>query len=564
MNLGKQKSVIAGCAFVVLSIFFFSASVAFTEDSAPIMVDQTKSWTSKKRALFYSLDQGSRIIPLRWIKALKLPDGKDFMYDGLRRYGYLPDKASPDGLPVGFTTAGAKGKEMLGMTCAACHTRQIEYGGKSYRIDGGPALNDFQAFANDLDIAVRRVLDDPDAYDNFVRAVIGDQSDSAEEDSLRWSISYWYQRHHTLMDGSLPRRVPWGLGRVDAVGMIFNRLTGLDLGPLPHHIIESNIRSADAPVRYPFLWNANRQEFVQWTGFARNTKHSTRLARNIGQVLGVYGEFLPRKTTDEKGNVEFDLFAINSVNFSNLETLENLMSDIGAPRWPWTIDDTLLAKGKKIYKEQCDGCHRAEPTGEFWQTPIRDVRTDSRAVKQLARKAMTGILADAGLGGEAPAPAILGLMTFGLARQWEERAKKTLKIVSGPPHSKAIEANTKLIRSAIAVETQESQAKKQSPGYAARVLHGIWAAAPYLHNGSVPTLADLLKPAAERPQSFEVGLVYDLENVGLAREQPGLSFRMITTGCEDPNSGNSRCGHEYGTKLPDCDKRALLEYLKQL
>jgi hypothetical protein len=100
--------------------------------------------------------------------------------------------------------------------------------------------------------------------------------------------------------------------------------------------------------------------------------------------------------------------------------------------------------------------------------------------------------------------------------------------------------------------------------YESRVLEGIWATAPYLHNGSVPTLADLLKPATERPATFKIGPAYDPVNLGLAIDQTMFNYTMQTTDCSDRNSGNSRCGHEFGTQLSPAEKRALLEYLKVL
>ena len=100
--------------------------------------------------------------------------------------------------------------------------------------------------------------------------------------------------------------------------------------------------------------------------------------------------------------------------------------------------------------------------------------------------------------------------------------------------------------------------------YESRVLQGIWATAPYLHNGSVPTLADLLKPVTERPAAFQVGPAYDPVNVGLATDQTLFNYTLKTTDCSDRNSGNSRCGHEFGTQLSPGEKRALLEYLKVL
>jgi hypothetical protein len=69
--------------------------------------------------------------------------------------------------------------------------------------------------------------------------------------------------------------------------MIFNRLTGLDLGPPPNYIIASNIKRADAPVRYPFLWNAPVQDQTQWPGFADNGNDILGLARNLGEVHGI-------------------------------------------------------------------------------------------------------------------------------------------------------------------------------------------------------------------------------------------------------------------------------------
>lgn len=98
--------------------------------------------------------------------------------------------------------------------------------------------------------------------------------------------------------------------------------------------------------------------------------------------------------------------------------------------------------------------------------------------------------------------------------------------------------------------------------YEARVMQGIWAAAPYLHNASVPSLAELLKPPQDRVAEFKVGPAYDLATVGLAVNQPKSTFTMKTD-C-DRRAGASHCGHDYGTGLSDAEKNALLEYLKTL
>jgi hypothetical protein len=105
-------------------------------------------------------------------------------------------------------------------------------------------------------------------------------------------------------------------------------------------------------------------------------------------------------------------------------------------------------------------------------------------------------------------------------------------------------------------------------GYANSPLDGIWLRAPYLHNGSVPTLRDLLEPSAKRPRTFYRGYdVYDQKNLGFVAdvvEEKGKKFFLYDTD-ERNEPGNSNKGHEgkrYGTELSAVEKDALLEYLK--
>jgi hypothetical protein len=102
---------------------------------------------------------------------------------------------------------------------------------------------------------------------------------------------------------------------------------------------------------------------------------------------------------------------------------------------------------------------------------------------------------------------------------------------------------------------------RKTDGYANQPLDGIWLRAPYLHNGSVPTLRDLLNPPDERPSEFYRGYeVYDFEDVGFASvgaaaEQGGFRF-------DTGQRGNGNQGHVYGTGLSPAEKDDLLEYLK--
>jgi hypothetical protein len=91
----------------------------------------------------------------------------------------------------------------------------------------------------------------------------------------------------------------------------------------------------------------------------------------------------------------------------------------------------------------------------------------------------------------------------------------------------------------------------------------LWLRAPYLHNGSVPTLADLLSPADKRPKAFVRGLDVLDPNKGGFEAPPCTPEQKIQAGfCFDTSvRGNWNGGHEYGVELPATDKAALLAYL---
>jgi cytochrome c peroxidase len=100
-------------------------------------------------------------------------------------------------------------------------------------------------------------------------------------------------------------------------------------------------------------------------------------------------------------------------------------------------------------------------------------------------------------------------------------------------------------------------------GYVVPFLDGIWLRAPYLHNGSVPTLRDLLRPAAQRPQLFWRGYdVYDQDNVGFISQ--GEAAQRAGTPFDTTLRSNSNRGHEFGAALEEEQQQALLEYLKGL
>ena len=577
--------------YLVSSLLLALPTVSLAE---PIFVDQGSNWTDSDREAFYTEDQGSRIMPLAWMRALKQKDGYGFLSDGLERYGYLPNPNNGEtDIPVGFTVANNEaGDPSIGMTCSACHTRQINVEGKAYRIDGGPGIVDFQSFLADLDIAVGDVLATDDAFGTFAESVLGAGASAADIDALKLAVDVWYLRYHTLIERSLPDPA-WGPSRLDAVSMIFNRLTGLDMGEKPPYIIAENIALANAPTRYPFLWNAARQDKTQWPGFADNGNDILGLARNVGEVYGVFADFHPKKQDGGLFKLNRDYISHNSANFSGLQKQEEKLWKIGPPQWPWDVDQDLADLGKAIYERPtsqggCTECHGIKkgafrsPFHTTWATPIIDVGTDVAECKVLERTVKTGVMEGAKmplvgdpLGETETAFKVLSYSVIGAIIQnavrfvedsmLMEKQLRTDQLIPEFDHLKGAFRNPDDVQANSSTTALSAEVKAPSGcAYESRVMEGIWAAAPYLHNGSVASLSDLLKPASERTASFKIGPDYDIKSVGLAIEQSKFDYTLETTDCSDLDSGSSRCGHEFGTDLAADEKLQLLEYLKTL
>ena len=320
------------------------------------------------------------------------------------------------------------------------------------------------------------------------------------------------------MQASLPDPA-WGPGRLDAFGMIFNRVTGLDLKD------PANISKADAPVRYPFIWDAPRQDHTQWTGAAPNGTYLRGLARNTGEVFGVFGRFDPIPIPVHTAVYN------NGVNLTGLQTLEEKVVALKPPRFADTglpIDQAKAGLGAALFKSECSSCHGIQPSAvvqKAWQTPIEAVGTDARTFQRStqtgAPRALEGtrepVVFGPALTDPSPkldilANAVIGSLVHGaLTLDPAIRQAINSDVTEGrlPVVGRATTGATPTGAAANIQQATKDLYKlpKQDPGaaYEARVLSGIWAVGPYLHNGSVPTLYDLLKPVGERPRRFRGG-----------------------------------------------------------
>jgi hypothetical protein len=529
-----------------------------------------QNWTPEERREFYYTSQGSQVLPYDWFLVLEQAGSRSLVRDdaNLRKFGYLIEakdaRWNPDGLPAGFVKDVGRDRGWLGFSCAACHTSQIDYRGVSYRIDGGGALGDVRGFLVQLAEALKATRDQEDKFLRFAAKVLGAKDAPTERETLKAQLTEVINQREGYNARNFPADAPPLHGRVDALGAILNEVF--------HHIVRppvasntANTAPATAPVSYPVLWDTPQHDYVQWNGAVRNAGLGS-LGRNVGEVLGVFGKF----EVDDPPSV---LGYRSTVRVRNLLRLEESVKKLWSPQWPealGAIDPALRDAGRAAFvKAKCNECHQdIDRTDRFRrvEAQMRAVGTEALTAANFAKRVgETGVLEGAYL--KVVGSKLLGSATFAATAGGDDVLSHLVigTILRSPyqaPEDELTRIDYKRKRTLMITATAV-----KGGVYKGRPLNGVWASAPYLHNGSVPTLFDLLQPAVKRPKSFRVGSrEFDPEKVGFRTDDPDLpSFQART---EDGRivPGNSNEGHEFGVDgvLDDAERRALLEYLKSL
>jgi len=567
MNIRKiRRQLTVWCFGFCLPVLALS-NICYAEDV--VYLDQ--GWTEQQRQAFYETPQGSYLIPLKWFLALEQPDNGQFFSSpsSIKQFNYLlsaKDDMTADAesvIPLGFAVEPLpSGEDWLGYTCSACHTNDVVYKGTRVRIDGAPTLADFSGFIAQLQKSVTATLQNDEKFARFAQRVLGDDA-LTQASNLRQALADYSQ----TLSGFVTRNQtgePYGYARLDAFGIIMNEVFGDDL----HY--PANIKEPNAPVSYPFLWGTPQHDWVQWNGSANNP-----IGRNVGEVLGTFGAV---------NLVDPLQLGHSSARGKELIELESLVAALKTPRWPedilGKIDPEQAARGEVIYRQfrgdepSCEYCHALRddngkypltPAEENYfgaqfveteMTPLGEIGTDpTMAMNFAARKVSTAHLAPvlpAPFTGaaELPAPVLLSILV-GLATQ------NTLAAID-PPLAAAQTAAA--IGYRIKAPGLPPYTPKNLLAYRARPLDGIWATAPYLHNGSVQNLYQLLLPGEQRETEFYVGSrSFDAEQVGFKSKTNPHASKLDTT-----LPGNSNQGHEYGTTLSDEERWDLVEFLKTL
>lgn len=578
-------------------VLYYVANPNLPTYQQPNELHYLQQWSDEQRQTYYYTPQGTTVKGLRydWFTALEMPFGTERFarLDYLARFGFLtdpkqqPSALNPGNLPVGFTRHqdSESGEHFLDISCAACHTGELRYKGHAVRIDGGAALHSLAStvptlrgggFGQALGMSMAFTYYNPLKFRRFAQQVLGDQYEQGR-DQLREEFKQVLDRllataYNDWHRGLYPTEE--GFGRTDAFGRIANTVFGDALD-------ETNYRVADAPVSYPHLWDIWKFDWVQWNGSAMQP-----MARNVGEALGV-GASLHLLDEQGKGVTEADRYA-SSVRLHDLYTLEETLKRLQPPKWPEAVlgkvDLPLASRGKALYSENCAYCHAPDPKPRDqrlapsrdpeWRmrvVPISIVGTDPTTadniadhrfdisrlgwtkaeLSQLDVRLYGASLDDVDFKSISSAKALAYITAY-----VENRAYQDAGI--GPRQRKEMDGY------GLPIGVQEKR------GYKARPLDGIWATPPFLHNGSVPNLFELLSPVYERQTRFWVGnFEYDPVRVGYRSEEFEGGFLLDTR-----VTGNGNGGHEFrdgcrqegviGRALSPDERLALIEYLKVL
>lgn len=214
--------------------------------------------------------------------------------------------------------------------------------------------------------------------------------------------------------------------------------------------------------------------------------------------------------------------------------IEEWMLFTPAPAYPLPVDPTLAGEGAALFATHCADCHESGRDNRMGTViPLDEIGTDGERAWSWSREAADG-------------------------------------------------ANEVVVNE---LGMERTPMSKPYDGYVAIQMDGLWLRAPYLHNGSVPTVRALLEPPECRPTGFYRGYdLLDAKNMGFVSQRcdeagepityvpEGCDPKPVVTGClpeldgwwyDTAERGNSNAGHLWGTELSDSEKDALVEYLKE-
>lgn len=559
---GFFRKVAAGALAAVLAIAVPISQCADCDDLPdPNSADarepsyESGKYVGEKIPTWVNKPEGLRYYPASVVKNLKRPVGtlklsSEALFARPERFGMIP---SDGPFPLGVTVSNdVKGfVPMVGITCGGCHVGAISNGKEWITVPGAPSFTTVSVFFGDMIGSVAATLANPAAFDELWRAhakELGlDENVQADERLLT------QEEAETVVTGNVPPSIVVDVlydayptvDQVDTRGELAEYLLNRTItlvgrakaggdatGPSPlgtsnpwavtrglfgakfAHVNADELGSVGGAITAPDIYNYRERKWIFWSQVT-----NSMLERNLAQGLALLAD-----VDWETMETTLSPWALEELELEN-ETIE-------PPAWPTQlfaeVDLSKVKEGCVTFEQKCANCHAYEHTTNRGSLEWRrfDVGTDGEYCK--------GVNASTGKYKTVP----------DLVRPVAARVKDVALGHSGDVTSEAG-------RYPVIWRTQECNLMP------ARSLEGIWATAPYLHNGSVRTLDQLLLPMKDREAKFYVGTIeYDPSVLGFKSKSAPHTTLIDTTA-----KGFSRQGHEF--TIDDKDQRSnLLEYLK--
>jgi mono/diheme cytochrome c family protein len=440
-----------------------------------------------------------------WIwKVLPQVCSKHLPGPGLESIGMIFEKGKD--LPVGMSKRHNLGIDRVFVNCAVCHasTVRTSVDAKPELYLGMPAQQlDLLGFENFL---FNCAVDEHFSVDYIVPAIEKQAGGlSLVDRKLVYPIAISIMRDRLLMlkkrFAFTEKQTAWGPGRVDT----FNAAKVLFSFPMDQ-LPAAEMRGMSD---FPSIW-----------------LQSQRKLRDDGQPMQLHWDGNNTAVEERNRSAAFGTGTTPpTIDMQAIGRIETWLSSVEPPKYPLPIDAALTARGKPIYEEYCAACHgqsgrdfRGAQVGHV--TSYKDVATDRGRMDSY---------------------------TYDLAVNQATLYAGYGESFDAPSHKPRFQRFSKTF------------------GYANMPLDGIWLRGPYLHNGSVPTLRDLLEPEKTRPTTFWRGNdLIDSVRVGFVSNVEVLNGRKLYL-YDTHLPSNSNAGHSgkiYGTELTAQEKDALVEYLK--
>src|ERR1035441_4448324 len=457
--------------------------------------------------------------------------------EDLSHLGLIPDHTF--GWPIGFSRSQPPhlgGLPSVGLNCAVCHVGEVVAapGGQPVRMFGMTSHFDAEAFFGALIVSGFRTAD-PANFRRFLGEYLAASDPARAEAAQALLRSEWQRQEEKILailsaDPAASKGLaPGQLHELSAAELRLNRQSlagGQDLSALAGSLLKlfHNMRAAlhvpdQPPAQAPPASGPGRNDafgLLSLTLFGQPQPYAPvkyGLVWNVAQRYWVHWDGNTRSPIGRNLLASLGLGAPligkrGCLDFALVQRQTAVSEKLRPPQDPWVIERAVAGRGRGHYQARCATCHDGVESDQRLHAPSEVGTEPRRAIdfSPLQAQRFDTFLAELEIPGYTP------------------------------PKEPGIRSTQR---------------------YWAPSLAGVWARSPYLHNGSVRTMQELLSPAAARARSFRRGSrVYDTAKVGYTDE--GV-YVLDTTAV-----GSSNAGHEYGADLSNAEKVELIEYLKTL